>query len=135
METRRILPCSIGSQVVAAGKSWLADKFELQAGMPVVPRKSLLWISAGGLLLKVEAQREVGPQRDTRTHALLRSGLILPFSADAGCEPVRAPVRQPPASANARPMLKYHDSAASARASSRTNLVHGANVLQTLRVR
>ncbi len=48
--------------VVAAGKNWSADKFELQARMPDVPHKSLLWVSGSGLLLKIEVQREIGPK-------------------------------------------------------------------------
>ena len=49
-------------RVVLGGKSWQADKFELVAHMSPLPRKSLLWISADGLLLAIEAQREIGPK-------------------------------------------------------------------------
>jgi len=49
-------------KVTVAGKNWDADKFELQAFMSSLPRKSVLWISKGGLLLVLEAEREIGPQ-------------------------------------------------------------------------
>jgi len=49
-------------QLVIAGQTWQADKFELQASMPVAPRKSLLWVSATGLLLKIQAQRNGHPE-------------------------------------------------------------------------
>lgn len=47
-----------GEKIVAAGKTWDADKFELQAFMSPLPRKSLLWVTKGGLLLMLEAEHE-----------------------------------------------------------------------------
>lgn len=49
-------------KVTAAGSSWEADKFELQAFMSPLPRKSMLWVSKEGLLLILEAEREIGPK-------------------------------------------------------------------------
>jgi hypothetical protein len=49
-------------KVMVAGRSWDADKFELRAFMSPLPRKSVLWISKGGLLLVLEAEREFGPK-------------------------------------------------------------------------
>lgn len=49
-------------KVVVAGKTWDSDRFELQAFLPPLPRKSLLWISKGGLLLVLEAEDEIGPK-------------------------------------------------------------------------
>ena len=49
-------------KILAAGRSWDADKFELQAFMSPLPRKSVLWVSKGGLLLVLEAEREIGPK-------------------------------------------------------------------------
>jgi hypothetical protein len=49
-------------QIAIAGKDWLSDKFELVAFISSLPRKSLLWVSTNGLLLKVQAQRDIGPQ-------------------------------------------------------------------------
>lgn len=49
-------------EIAVAGKVWQADKFELYTFMSSLPHKSLLWISANGLLLQVEAQSEIGPK-------------------------------------------------------------------------
>jgi hypothetical protein len=49
-------------KVVAAGRTWEADEFELQAFMSPLPGKSLLWVSKGGLLLALEAERNSSPQ-------------------------------------------------------------------------
>lgn len=49
-------------KILAAGKSWNADKFELQVFMSPLPRKSVLWVSKGGLLLVLAAEREIGPK-------------------------------------------------------------------------
>lgn len=46
--------------IFAAARNWEADKFELQAFMSPLPRKSLLWISKGGLLLVLEDERANG---------------------------------------------------------------------------
>lgn len=48
--------------IAVAGKSWQADKFELEAHLSPLPRKPLLWVSADGLLLAIEAERESGPK-------------------------------------------------------------------------
>jgi hypothetical protein len=49
-------------KVVVAGKTWDADKFELQTFISPLPRKSVLWVSKGGLLLELEAKPEIGPK-------------------------------------------------------------------------
>ena len=48
--------------VTVAGTNWLANKFELRAFLSPLPRKSILWVSQGGLLLELDAEREMGPK-------------------------------------------------------------------------
>ena len=50
------------AMIATAGKDWQADKFELDAFMSSLPRKSTLWVSDSGLLLKLEALPQAGPR-------------------------------------------------------------------------
>jgi len=60
MITSGKIRCLRTESVAIAGKAWIADKFQLDAFMSSLPRKSLLCISEDGILLKLEAQSATG---------------------------------------------------------------------------